>query len=461
MTQQRSSRRSARAGVLVLAIVLALVAAACSGGSDDAGGGGGSPTTASGGSGDGYQDINPDDCDVDPESVTIEGDTIKLGTSIPQSGLYSAFQEILRGEQAYIEYVNTEKGGFDVGGKKYKVELIAKDDAYEASRTVTNVQSLITSDEVFGLFDVVGTKNNLAIRDNVNDACIPGLFAATGSPAWGNKNYPWIIGTFLVPYPDEMKALVDYLKENQPAATIAVLRANDDFGKAYSESLAKLVEGTDLRIVKEEVYDPESPDTKSQVTSLAATKADVFVVGATLLACPDALKNAQAAGWTRKVTYMSGTCTSKTLMAIAGDSAGDVYSVAPLMDPNNPEYAEQPGMKLYKEKVKQYEPEADVTNGIVAYGWTVGALLERTLADAKSGDRLGVMEAARNLTDVKGLALQLPGISWSVGADDWFLGEQFSMVQYQLADQYFSTVGPLVKLDGETAEITPPALIDG
>lgn len=459
MTEQRSPRRSARALVLVLALVLALVAAACGGGSDDAGGGG-TPTT-SGGSGDGYQSISPDDCDIDPESVTIEGDTIKLGTSIPQSGLYSAFKEILLGEQAYIEYVNTEKGGFDVGGKKYKVELVAKDDGYEASRTVTNVQSLITADDVFALFNVVGTKNNLAIRDNVNDECVPDLFAATGSPAWGNKDYPWIIGTFLVPYPLEMKALVDYLEANQPGATIAVLRANDDFGKAYSESLGKLVEGTDLKIVKEEVYDPEVADTKAQVTSLAASNADVFVVGATLLACPDALKNAEAAGWNRKVTYMSGTCTSKTLMAIAGESADNVFSVAPLMDPNNPEYAEVPAMKLYKEKVKQYEPDADVTNGIVAYGWTAGALLERTLAEAKSGDRLGVMEAARNLTEVKDLAVQLPGISWSVGADDWFLGEQFSLVQYSLADQFFSTVGPLVKLDGETAELTPPALISG
>ena len=55
----------------------------------------------------------------------------------------------------------------------------------------------------------------------------------------------------------------------------------------------------------------------------------------------------------------------------------------------------------------------------------------------------------------------LMDIAGDAGADDWFLGEQFSLVQYSLSDKYFSTVGPLVKLDGETAEITPPALIDG
>ena len=40
-------------------------------------------------------------------------------------------------------------------------------------------------------------------------------------------------------------------------------------------------------------------------------------------------------------------------------------------------------MKLYKAKVKKYTPDADVGNGIVAYGWTTAALLED---DARQGE---------------------------------------------------------------------------
>ena len=300
--------------------VLALVLAACGGGrSDDNGGGGGSKGA-----------IDTTNCATDPAKATISGDTIKLGTSIPQSGIYSAFKGILAGSQAYLQYLNNDLGGVEIAGKRYKVELEAKDDAYEAAKTVTNVQSLL-DENVFGLFNVVGTKNNLAIRDAVNEACVPNLLAATGSPAWGNKAYPWLLGTFLVPYPDEMKALVNYLEDNKPEATIAVLRANDDFGAAYSETLASLVKGTKLKVVKVAQYDPETPDTKSQITTLAATKADVLVIGATLLACPDALKNVATSGW-KPLTYMSGTCTSKTLMTIAGPAGDGVISVSPLMD---------------------------------------------------------------------------------------------------------------------------------
>jgi branched-chain amino acid transport system substrate-binding protein len=457
----RGSRRRGQplGRMLVVLVVLALALAACGSGRDDAdddGGGGGSGTTVPGGA----AAIDTADCQTDPANVTIEGDTIKLGTSIPQSGLYASFKEILNGETAYIDYLNEVKGGVDIAGKKYKIELVSKDDAYEASKTVTNVNELISKDNVFGFFDVVGTKNNAAIRGNINDRCIPNLFAATGSPLWGNRDYPWTIGTFLVPYPLEMQALVDYLKENKPQATIAVLYANDDFGRSYLETLQKLVEGTELKVVKSEGYNPEQFDTKTQITSLAATNADVLVIGATLLACPDAMKNVASTSW-KPIQYMSGTCTSKTLMDIAKPAGDGVISVSPAMDPNDPAFADNENMQLYKEQVPKYAPDADIGNGIVAYGWTVGAMLELSLSKATAPNRLAVMEAARGLTDIQNIGLQLPGTTWSVNSNDWFFGEEFTMVQYSAADQYFKPIGEIQKFDDKTEDITPPALING
>lgn len=451
MHRSRTGRSGRFLTITALLAVLALVLAACGGGrSDDNGGGGGGSKGA----------IDTTNCATDPAKATISGDTITLGTSLPQSGIYSAFKEILAGSKAYLDYMNNELGGVEIAGKKYKVNLVAKDDAYDAAKTVANVQSLLDED-VFGLFNVVGTKNNLAIRDQVNEACVPNLLAATGSPAWGNKKYPWLLGTFLVPYPDEMKALVGYLNDNKPDATIAVLRANDDFGAAYSETLASLVKGTKLKVVKVAQYDPETPDTKSQVTTLAATKADVLVLGATLLACPDALKNVAASGW-QPMTYMSGTCTSKTLMTIAGPAGDKVMSVSPLMDPANPQLVENAAMKLYKDKIKQYaESTTDATNGIVAYGWTAGAALQHILEQAEAPNRLAVMEAARTTT-MSDLGLMPDGSEFvSNIKNDWFLGENFTLVQYSTSAGYFTSISELLDFNGETASFTPSNLING
>jgi ABC-type branched-subunit amino acid transport system substrate-binding protein len=440
-----------------LVAALALLVAACGGSkrSDDK-----TPGTSPGTTGPGTPATVVDASECDPTTLTqgITGDTIKLGTSLPQSGSYSPFDNILKGERAYFEYLNAN-GGVTVAGKQYKIQLVDKDDAYDAAKTSTNVDQLINSDKVFALFNVVGTKNNLGIRETVNADCVPNLLIASGAVQWGNKDYPWMIGSELVPYPLEMRVLVDYLKENKPNATIALLYANDDFGKSYQETLRELVKGTELKIVKEASYNAEGSEVKAQVTDLASSKADVFVVGATLFACPNAFNAKNDAGW-KPITYVSGTCASKLLMTAGGDGADGALTIAPLMDPADPRNDTVPAMKLYKEQVKKYEPSADVTNGIVAYGWTNAELLVEILKRSPKLDRVTVMETARTLKDVKGIGLQLAGSSWNTSADDWFLGETFQLVQWNKAKGYTEAVGELTVLDGQTAELSPQRLLN-
>jgi branched-chain amino acid transport system substrate-binding protein len=447
---------------VALVSVLAVALAACGSGrnNNDNNASGSNTTSAGNGSGGGSFNIDTSNCTTDPSKVLPTGDTIKLGTSLPQSGLYAPFTEILRGEQAYFSYLNATQGGVEIAGKKYKVQLDAKDDQYDAQKTFANVQSLVETDKVFALFNVVGTKNNLAIRDYLNTNCVPDLYAASGALQWGNHQFPWLIGTGLVPYGLEMKALVEYLNKNNPTATIAILRASDDFGASYSETLQSLVKGTKLKIVATKEYDPETGDVTSQITSLAASKAQVFVLGATLLACPQSLNQLGASGW-KPLVYMSGTCTSKTLMSAAGANGNNVLSVAPIMDPNDPKFASNPAMQLYKEQVPKYAKDADVSNGIVAYGWSTAALFADMVKGADAPNRLAVMKAARTQSDIKSVGLQLPDTTWAVGANDWFIGEQFALVQYSTAAGYFKTVGNLYDFNGQTADIVPSNLING
>ena len=92
--------------------------------------------------------------------------------------------------KAYFDYANAELNG--VNGKKLK--LVVKDDAYEPERTSKNVDELITKDGVFAFSGVLGTPNNLAVWDKLNEQCIPHLFPSTGAPDWGDVvNHPWTV----------------------------------------------------------------------------------------------------------------------------------------------------------------------------------------------------------------------------------------------------------------------------
>lgn len=450
------SRRT-RFFALLLAFVLVLTAASCGDRKSSNNAKGGSTGGASSDSGGGSLDTS--NC-PDNGSTGVSGDTITIGSSYPQSGLYAPFADVATGFKAYFDYVNREKGGVTIAGKKYKVKVLDKDDQYDAAKTNTNVQSLVNDSKVFGVFSVIGTANNIAIRDFLNQQCVPDLYAGTGSPAWGNKKYPWLIGSTLAPYSDEVKGFVEYLKTNKPQAKVAILSATDDFGKAYEKTFKSLIKGTKITVVKEETYNPEDNKVDSQITSLASTKADALLLGATLLACPASLKAAKASGW-NPITYVSGTCAAKVLIGIAGKDADGLISSTNIKDPQNPKFDSDPAMKLFTTEVKKYDSKADVKSGIVGYGWTQGALLVETMSKAKAPTRAAVMESALNLKDVKGVGLLLDGVSLNSGKNDKFIGEDFQVVQYDANKGYFNDVGPLNKYNGKTASFTPNDVLNG
>jgi len=318
----------------------------------------------------------------------------------------------------------------------------------------------VNSDHVFALFNVVGTTNNHAIRPLVSQTCVPNVFAATGSPFWGNQQYPFMLGSELVPYSLEIKALVDYLKAKKPNATIAAIYAGDDFGNAYKVTLHDMVKGTQLRIVQEQSYNPELPDTKSQVTSLASSNADVFLLGATLLGCPNSLTALRTTGW-KPLVYMSGTCAAKTLLDLSGPGADGVITAAPLLDPAAPTTTAMPFFQRYLAALKPFGASAaPPDSSIVAYGWTTAALMVHLLEKSPKLDRYAVMQAARTYS-ATGLGFMLPGATFATNASDWFVGETYELVQFSLAKKYFVPITPLIDDDGKTAKITPPQLING
>ncbi len=460
MIDRRASRAiGMRRGVATaLVVAVALVGAACGGNRSTAKPSTSSPAVSTAGSGSSASLIDTSNCPPNTDTTGVSGDTITIGTSVAESGTYAPFSAILDGEQAYIDYTNAN-GGVTVAGKKYKINLVAKDDQYVASQTVNNVNSLLNDNHVFALLDVVGTKNNLAIRNLVNTQCVPDLYAASGATQWGNHQYPWLIGSELVPYPLEVRRFVDYLEQTKPDATIAVLRANDDFGQSYADTLTQMVKGTKLKIVQTQQYDSAGSQVTTQVNSLASTKADVFFLGATLLACPAALTAAQNAGW-HPIIYMSGTCVSKVLFSIAGAAANGVFSVTPLLDPAAPVNASNPAMQLYRAQVAKYKPKADLDDGIVGYGWTTGALFVKTLESSPSLTRSAVMETARTLKDVSGVGLEIPAAKWNTSANDWFVGETFQFIKYDANAKHTDPVGSLTNDDGQTAKLTPSELIN-
>src|SRR3974390_2625005 len=157
---------------------------------------------------------------------------IKIGNVEAYSGPASAYGISGKTEDAYFKMVNDQGG---VNGRK--INFISYDDGYSPPKTVEQVRKLIESDEVFLVFNALGTPTQSAVLKYHNTKKVPQLFVATGASKWNDpKDFPWTIG-FQPSYRVEARIFSKYIVKEKPNAKVAIFYQNDDFGKDYVAGL--------------------------------------------------------------------------------------------------------------------------------------------------------------------------------------------------------------------------------
>jgi branched-chain amino acid transport system substrate-binding protein len=334
----------------------------------------------------------------------ITDDEIKIGGSYPFSGPASAYRSIAEGAKAYFEKVNAEGG---VDGRK--INFITLDDAYEPPKAVQNARRLIQQEQVFALFNTLGTPNNVAIWDYVNKQKVPHLYVATGASLWGAnpKAHPWTIG-WQPDYVSESQAYADYLDENKPRAKVAVLYQNDAFGEDLLNGFKDAIKGTDIEIVADESYEVTDPTVSSQMAKLANSDADTFLNITTPKFGAQAIAAADKLGW--KVLHIINNVSASKLLVLepAGlDASQGLISTTYFKDPAGPEWADDPAMKEYKSSIRKYS-RLNPEDPFGVYGWGAAQTLVEALKNMEEPTREALMDAVRNM-ELK-VPMLLPGI---------------------------------------------------
>jgi ABC-type branched-subunit amino acid transport system substrate-binding protein len=370
----------------------------------------------------------------------IEGE-VKIGAAIPLSGGPAAvFGPVKDGFELYINMASEQ--GLLPG---YTISSDIRDDQYDATQTPGVVAGLIDSGvDMFS--GIIGSPNNLAVRDTLNEECIPQLLALTGSPAWGEvADYPWTTGA-LVPYDIEASIYATKLNELKPGATVALYSVNNEFGKAYVDAFKKQADELGFTIVDEQTVEPPVNDPPTtQVGSIAAKTPDAIVAVPLGLQCPAFLKElenakAQTAGWDPLV-FVTNTCASKLFFGLAGTGAEGVYTSNNLVDSNDPKNATNPGIKTFMDAYTAAGLAGDP--GVTEAGWSVGESTVAILnAALKTGtlSRKSIIEAARTLTYTPSLAR--PGVEYKMnGEKDAFAFQTLQVLQWNGATQTFTEIG--------------------
>src|SRR5919199_6296662 len=201
----------------------------------------------------------------------VSSSTITLGGSVPLSGIASGYKSVAVGADAYFKYVNDHGG---VNGRKIEYKYL--DDEYDPSKALLATRQLVEQDNVFAIFNTLGTENNLAIRDYLKQRKVPQLFVASGATTFGHDSNS--IG-YLPSYTAEGKIYGRYMSSTLPKAKIAILFQDD----AYTQDLINGFRKTLKRgkIVSRQGYDVNATDVASQIAKLKASGANTVMLFAT------------------------------------------------------------------------------------------------------------------------------------------------------------------------------------
>ncbi|MGD8443712.1 MAG: ABC transporter substrate-binding protein [Desulfobacterales bacterium] len=163
-----------------------------------------------------------------------ESEIIKIGINapltgdIPQVGKGTKFAA-----QMWLEDIKAE-GGLEVGGKKYKVQLIIEDNESKADSAVKVTTKLISVDEVLAVVGPQSSRQAVPAGGRANELATP-MFSPWSTNPNTTKNRPYVFrGCFLDPFQGPVAA--KFAKEEFGFTKAAVLY---DVSSDFPRELAK------------------------------------------------------------------------------------------------------------------------------------------------------------------------------------------------------------------------------
>jgi ABC-type branched-subunit amino acid transport system substrate-binding protein len=352
---------------------------------------------------------------------------IKLGQTMPYSGPASAYGTIGKLHQAYFKMIN-EAGG--INGRK--VTLISLDDGYSPPKTVEQVRKLVEQDEVLALFQTLGTPSNSAIHKYVNAKKVPHLFLATGATKWSDpKNFPWTLG-FNLSYQAEGQIYARYLLKNKPAAKIAILYQNDDYGKDVLKGVEDGLGAAGAKLVVAKAsYEVTDPTVDSQILTLQGSGADTFINITTPKFGAQAVRKAWDSGWKPLHIINNVSASVGSVLTPAGlDKSVGLLTLQYYKDPNDPQWKDDPNMLEWRAFMGRHYRDGDPKDASNLYAYITAQTMVHVLKNCGNDlTRENVMRQATSIKNLK-LPLMLPGMVLNTTKDDYFLVKQGQLAKF-------------------------------
>jgi branched-chain amino acid transport system substrate-binding protein len=294
---------------------------------------------------------------------------ILIGASLSLTGDFSADgQAYERGYELWEHDVNASGG---ILGRK--VQLVILNDNSSPTQVDTNYTDLITVHHVdltFGPFSSLLTAPAAEVAHRYGYAFVEG---AGGAPLVFSEKLPNVFDVSL-PVANELNPLVDWIKSlpvSQRPATAAYPMADDPFATPQVQNAQGQLQPLGIKTVYSKIFPEEVPDYKPNADLVAATGAQMVVLGSTDVPTVSSFMQA----------FEQQHYNPKIFIAAAGPDQGGAFTSAVgvsnatgMMVPDAwyPGYANAASQAMVKEYVAKYGGSPSDVNADVAEAYSVG-----------------------------------------------------------------------------------------
>jgi|HubBroStandDraft_4_1064222.scaffolds.fasta_scaffold47431_2 ABC-type branched-subunit amino acid transport system substrate-binding protein len=344
----------------------------------------------------------------------ITATTVTIGSTQPLTGPAApGYSEIAPAANAYFKYVNAHGG---VNGRTINYTFL--DDQYNPTSTSTQTHKLILQDNVFAIFQALGTPTHLAVVNYINQSKVPDLFVASGCNCWNDvSQYPDTFG-WQPNYTIEGKILGQYIAQNFSGKKIGYFLQgpNDEFGTDGFNGVQDSLQGKGLNVDSTPgYYTPTAAGAMAVGATIAGLQAaGVQVIVSFSVPLFTAIAEASAAGLnyhpqfvvsnvgsdppTLAAILTGGSLGKKLPAGLIGGTISDTY-LPILTDATNP------WVSLFKSIEATYAPSLP-WDGNVEYGMSEAYTFVQALkAAGQNPTRASIIAAVQNShwTDGPGL----------------------------------------------------------
>lgn len=202
-------------------------------------------------------------------------EVVKIGYSGPLSGGAALYgKNVLDGMQLAAREINA--AGLDVGGKKYRLEIVALDDKYNPSETAINAQRLVQESKTPAIL-VPHSGGIFALQTN-NESQKYLVLAYTSVPQVTARN-----NRLTLRIPPEFTAYIQPFVRHAMAKygkNLAIACADHDYAKAWIAAIKPAWEAAGGKVVAENPMSyNRATDFYSGVSRALAAKPDVLFIG--------------------------------------------------------------------------------------------------------------------------------------------------------------------------------------